>query len=68
MGRFSDFFTDLVEPTPEQEPAPVVEVVSEPTPVGYNPDARDGDNDGIVQEDTPFERPAPAKTTRKRTK
>jgi len=28
------------------------------TPEGYNPDARDGDGDGIVQEDTPFERSA----------
>jgi hypothetical protein len=26
------------------------------TPEGYNPDARDGDGDGIVQEGTPFER------------
>ena len=28
------------------------------TPDGYNPDARDGDGDGIVQEGTPWERPA----------
>ena len=28
------------------------------TPEGYNPDARDGDGDGIVQEGTPWERPA----------
>jgi hypothetical protein len=27
------------------------------TPEGYNPDARDGDGDGIVQEGTPWERP-----------
>ena len=27
------------------------------TPDGYNPDARDGDGDGIVQEGTPWERP-----------
>ena len=26
-------------------------------PEGYNPDAKDGDGDGIVQEGTPFERP-----------
>jgi len=34
--------------------------VEEPTaPLeGYNPNARDGDGDGIVQEGTPFERPA----------
>ena len=28
------------------------------TPDGYNPNARDGDGDGIVQEGTPWERPA----------
>jgi hypothetical protein len=28
------------------------------TQEGYNPNARDGDGDGIVQEGTPFERPA----------
>jgi hypothetical protein len=28
------------------------------TPEGYNPNARDGDGDGIVQEGTPWERPA----------
>ena len=34
--------------------------VPDPTqvPEGYNPNARDGDGDGIVQEGTPFERPA----------
>lgn len=34
--------------------------VEDPTalPEGYNPNARDGDGDGIVQEGTPFERPA----------
>ena len=34
--------------------------IPDPTqlPEGYNPNARDGDGDGIVQEGTPFERPA----------
>ena len=53
MSRFSDLYT---EKTPDPE-----------TLDGYNPDARDGDNDGIVQEGTPFERPAPVKATRKKT-
>ena len=54
MSRFSDLYT---EKTPDLE-----------TLDGYNPEARDGDNDGIIQEGTPFERPASVKTTRKRTK
>lgn len=29
-----------------------------PSPKGYNPNAIDADGDGIVQEGTPFERPA----------
>jgi hypothetical protein len=44
MSRFSNLFQ---EPTPDPE-----------TLDGYIEDARDGDNDGIVQEGTPFERPA----------
>ena len=52
MSRFSDLF---------QEPAPAPETLD-----GYNPEARDGDNDGVVQEGTPFERPAPIKTTTKK--
>ena len=54
MSRFSDLF---------QESTPDLETLD-----GYIDDARDGDNDGIVQEGTPFERPAPVKTTRKRSK
>ena len=55
MSRFSDLYT---EKTPDLE-----------TLDGYNPEARDGDNDGIVQEGTPFERPAPVKAiTKKRGK
>ena len=65
MGRFSDFLMELVESTPQQElTAP--EALQEPTLVGYNEEARDGDNDGIVQEGTPFERPASSKTTKKK--
>ncbi len=45
MSRFSDLF---------QEPAPA----PEPTPVGYNENATDRDGDGLVQDGTPFERPA----------
>jgi hypothetical protein len=46
---------------------PIEEVVEEPTPTeptleeliadGYNPDARDGDGDGLVQDGTEWERP-----------
>lgn len=54
MSRFSDLYT---EQTPDPE-----------TLDGYNPDARGGDNDVTVQEGTLFERPAPVKATRKRTK
>lgn len=47
------------EPTPEEVIEPVV---TEPTleemiADGYNPNARDGDGDGIVQEGTEWERP-----------
>ena len=54
MSRFSDLYT---EQTPDLE-----------TLDGYNPEARDGDNDGIIQEGTPFERPASSKATRKKSK
>jgi len=50
-----------------EEPVVTEEVVEEPVPTeqtleekiadGYNPDARDGDGDGIVQEGTKWERP-----------
>ena len=62
MSRFSDFFKELVPASePEQELSPEV------LPVGYNTDATDRDGDGLVQDGTPFERPAPAsaKVTRK---
>ena len=54
MSRFSDLYT---EKTPEPE---VLE--------GYNENAWDRDGDGIVQEGTSFERPAPIRLTKKRTR
>lgn len=33
-------------------------IVGLDAPVPFKPDAKDGDGDGIVQEGTPFERPA----------
>ena len=48
MSRFSDLF---------QEPIPA----PESTPVGYNENATDRDGDGLVQDGTPFERPAPTR-------
>jgi hypothetical protein len=35
-----------------------VAIASLGTDTPYNPDARDGDGDGMVQDGTPFERPA----------
>jgi len=52
MGRFSEEFLN-----PKPEPAP------EP---GFNPDATDRDGDGLVQDGTKFERPAPVKTGKKK--
>ena len=37
-------------------------IVSLDSPVAYNLDARDGDGDGMVQDGTPFERPAKKET------
>jgi hypothetical protein len=52
MSRFSDLY---------QEPASA----SEP---GYNPNASDRDGDGLVQDGTKFERPAPtSKSSKKKT-
>ncbi len=56
MSRFSDLYGEQLE-TSEVKP----EVV------GYNPNAKDGDNDGVVQEGTPFERPATTTKTVKKT-
>ena len=47
--------TDIeITPTPTPTPTPTLE---EKIADGYNPDARDGDDDGIVQEGTKWERP-----------
>jgi len=54
MSKFSDLYT---EKTPDLE-----------TLDGYNENARDGDNDGIVQEGTPFERSISSKAFRKKTR
>lgn len=46
--------------TPKEEPViePVVEKVIEATPeVTFDPDARDGDKDGYLQDGSEFERP-----------
>ena len=51
MSRFTDLF---------QEPAPA------PEP-GFNKNATDRDGDGLVQDGTKFERPAPAKVSKKKT-
>jgi hypothetical protein len=40
-----------------EEPAPTEQTLEEKISDGYNPDARDGDGDGIVQEGTKWERP-----------
>lgn len=48
--------TPVPEPQPEQPEVPAEEAVVDVTAEGYNPDARDGDGDGLVQEGTPFER------------
>ena len=40
----------------EEEPTPTEQTLEEKIADGYNPDARDGDEDGIVQEGTKWER------------
>jgi hypothetical protein len=40
-----------------EEPAPVEPTLEEMIADGYNPDARDGDGDGLVQDGTEWERP-----------
>lgn len=54
MGRFTDTFLDPTAPTIESNP------------VGYNENATDRDGDGLVQDGTKFERPAPVKTPKKK--
>ena len=41
----------------QEEPTPIEQTLEEKIADGYNPDARDGDEDGIVQEGTKWERP-----------
>jgi hypothetical protein len=45
------------EPVVTEEPTPTEQTLEEKIADGYNPDARDGDEDGIVQEGTKWERP-----------
>lgn len=44
-----DVIEEVVEPAPD--------VVEELIDAGYNPDARDGDSDGLIQDGTEWERP-----------
>ena len=51
-------WTKVEEPVVvEEEPTPTEQTLEEKIADGYNPDARDGDEDGIVQEGTKWERP-----------
>jgi hypothetical protein len=45
------------EPVAVQEPVPTEPTLEEMIADGYNPDAKDGDGDGILQEGTDWERP-----------
>ena len=78
MGRFSDLFQEgnqneeVFAPTSVVESAEVSspeisapEAVAEEKEV-FNPNARDGDGDGLIQEGTPYERPASQRKTKKR--
>jgi len=78
MGRFSDLFQEGTQQEEVFAPASVVESVdvSAPELVSpeavteekevFNPNARDADGDGLIQEGTPYERPVSEKKTRKR--
>jgi hypothetical protein len=72
MGRYTDLFNHTESHEEVFTPTPVIESVevSEPTVVEetevFNPDAKDGDGDGIIQEGTPFERPVSQRKTRKK--
>jgi hypothetical protein len=57
MSKFLSLLGDNQEPA-----APA----SESTPVGYNENATDRDGDGLVQDGTPFERPAPKTAGKKK--
>jgi|LauGreDrversion4_2_1035121.scaffolds.fasta_scaffold179801_7 hypothetical protein len=78
MGRFTDLFQENNQPEEVFAPAPVVESaeisapgLSAPEAVAeekevFNPNARDGDGDGLLQEGTPYERPVSERKVRKR--
>lgn len=55
----SDGYIEDAAKAPKAKEEPVANVIEEPVakaPVGFNPDAIDGDKDGFVQDGTPFER------------
>ena len=47
----------IEEPVVTEEPTPTEPTLEEMIADGYNPDARDGDGDGLVQDGTEWERP-----------
>jgi hypothetical protein len=47
----------IEEPVAVEEPASIEPTLEEMVADGYNPDARDGDGDGLVQDTTKWERP-----------
>jgi hypothetical protein len=57
MSKFLSLLGDNQEP---------VAPASESTTVGYNENATDRDGDGLVQDGTPFERPALTTTSKKK--
>mgnify|MGYP006280440327 CR=1 FL=1 len=67
MSRFADLF-NYIDASDEETVKHTEEVLNMD---GYNENAKDRDGDGLIQEGTPFERPAPVapvKATKKRTK
>ena len=48
---------EVAAPTPVAEPAPAPKKKKKSSKVDYKAAATDGDNDGLVQDGTPFERP-----------
>lgn len=56
-SKYNPPITPLPLPwVPVEEPAPVEQTQEEMIADGYNPNARDGDGDGVVQEGTEWER------------
>jgi hypothetical protein len=78
MSRFSDLFQNSQSSEEVFAPASVFESVEVSTPElsapeafaeekeVFNPNARDGDGDGFLQEGTSYERPVSGRKTRKR--